>query len=188
MAKATTSAPVSRAICTTHGAAPEPVPPPSPGTNKNHSRALHRFAQFVGGFLRRVIAQLGSPPAPSPRVIVTTELDFACRDRTGERLHVGVDRDHFGMLHPVEHDAVERVRAGASDADDFDREIVFLFFRQAVVAAELDHGFELSLGGPDCLDRIGAGGGFIAFPEKISRRAGRSDSAAADRLAPPART
>jgi hypothetical protein len=33
-----------------HGAAPEPVPPPSSCTDENHSRALHRFAQFVGGF------------------------------------------------------------------------------------------------------------------------------------------
>jgi hypothetical protein len=56
-------------------------------------------------------------------------------------LYVGVDRNHFGMLHPVKHDAVERVRASASDPDDFDREIVFLFFRKAVIAAELDHGF-----------------------------------------------
>ena len=113
--------------------------------DKNHSRALHRFAQFVGGFLRRVIAQIRVAAGAQAPGDFTTDLHLACCDRAGERLHVGVDRNHFGMLHPVKHDAVERVRAGASHPDDFDREIVFLFFRQAVVAAELDHGFELSL-------------------------------------------
>src|SRR4029450_4380695 len=97
---------------------------------------------------------------------LTADLDLLRCDRTGERLHVGVDRNHFGMLHPIEHDAVERVRAGASDPDDFDREIVFLFFRQAVVAAELDHGFELSLGGPDFLGRSGAEGGGYTLSRK----------------------
>ena len=70
---------------------------------------------------------------------VAAELHFVRRDRAGERLHIGVDRDEIGLVHAIEHDAVERVRAGAADADDFDREIVFVLFRQAVVAAELDH-------------------------------------------------
>ena len=104
---------------------------------------MQGFAQFVGRFVRRVEAQLGIAAGAEPARGFAADLHLPGRDRAGERLHVGVDRDHFGVLHAVEHDAVERVRAGASHADDFDREIVFLFFRQAVVAAELDHGLVL---------------------------------------------
>ena len=131
------------------------------GANENHSRALHALRAFRRRILRRVVAQLGIAAGAEPARDCPTDLHLVRRDRAGERLHVGVDRDHFGLLHPVEHDAVERVRAGASDADDLDRN-VFLFFRQAVVAAELDHGcssgFQLGimkrLRSLDCLDLI----------------------------------
>ena len=139
MAKATTSAPLSRAICATHGRRARTGAAAESGADKNHPRALQRLAHFVGRFVRRVVAQLGIAAGAESARDGPADLHFVCGDRAGERLHVGVDRDHFGVLHAVEHDAVERIRAGASDADDFDRESSSCLFRQAVIAAELDH-------------------------------------------------
>jgi len=60
-------------------------------------------------------------------------------------LHIGVDRNEIAFFDSVEHDAIERVRAGATDAHDFDRDNLFFAFRQCVVVAELNHFVTLSI-------------------------------------------
>ena len=61
------------------------------------------------------------------------------RDRAGEGLHVGVDRDEIGLVEAIEHDPVEHIRAGVADSDDLDGDFFFGLFRQAVIAAKLNH-------------------------------------------------
>jgi hypothetical protein len=60
-------------------------------------------------------------------------------DRTGERLHIGVDRDEIGFFHSIEDDAIERIRARAADANDLNRDDFLFAFRQRVIVAKLDH-------------------------------------------------
>ena len=101
--------------------------------------SVKRLANFIGRFVGGVVAQFGIAAGAEPARDGAAELHFVRRDGTGERLHVGVDRDEIGFVQSVEHDAIERIRAGAADADDFDRNDFLFAFRQAVVAVELDH-------------------------------------------------
>src|SRR5213082_3153987 len=108
-----TSAAISRAICAITGAAPEPVPPPNPVQMK----------------IRRASASSKAARKGTP------QLHFDRRDGAGERLDVGVGGNEIGLVHSVEHDAIECVRAGASDRDHLDRNDLVLPFRQTVVSA-----------------------------------------------------
>ena len=67
----TVSAPSSRAMRATTGAAPEPVPPPMPAATKTMSdpSSAARISSFDSSAAAR--ATEASPPAPSPRVLLS---------------------------------------------------------------------------------------------------------------------
>jgi len=109
------------------------------GANKNHPRVRQGLPDFIGGFVSGVVADLGIAAGAEAARHRSPELDFVSRDRAGERLHVGVDRDEIGFVEAVEHDPVEHIRAGVADSDDLDGNFFFCLFRQAVIAAELNH-------------------------------------------------
>ncbi len=113
--------------------------------DKNHARIDKCLADFVGRFHRRLITKFGIAARAEAARDQAAELHFARRHRTGERLHFGIDRNEIAFFHSVEHDAIERVRAGATDAHDFDWDNFFFPFRQGVVVAELNHFVTLSI-------------------------------------------
>ena len=86
-----------------------------------------------------MIAELGIAASAEPVRARAAELDFSRRDRARQRLHIGVDRDQIAFVHAVEQHAIERIRSGAADANDFDGNWFLLPFRQTVIFTELDH-------------------------------------------------
>ncbi len=65
------SAPLSLAIWATTGAAPEPVPPPSPAVMKTMSESTRACPIFSESSSAARCPIAASPPAPSPRVILS---------------------------------------------------------------------------------------------------------------------
>ena len=65
------SAPPSLAICATTGAAPDPVPPPSPAVMKTMSESASAWAIFSESSSAERCPIDESPPAPSPRVTLS---------------------------------------------------------------------------------------------------------------------
>ena len=65
------SAPLSLAIWATTGAAPEPVPPPSPAVMKTMSESTSAWPIFSESSSAARWPMLASPPAPRPRVILS---------------------------------------------------------------------------------------------------------------------
>ena len=144
--------------------------------DKDHARIRQRLPDFIRRLRGRVVAELRIAAGAESTRDGSPELNFVRRHRAGERLHVGVDRDEIGLVHAIEHDAIEDIRAGAADADHFDRDDIFLFaFGQAVVATKLDH-------------KVTPGRVLIAFREEFSERSGGSRRAGGDRSARPGRT
>ena len=114
----TVSAPISRAIRATIGAAPVPVPPPAPAVMKIMSQPLSSA----------LILSYSSIAAGAAEVRVRARAE-AARDagadvqrdvggRLLQRLQVGVDRDELDALDLGLDHAVDGVDAGAADADD----------------------------------------------------------------------
>ena len=108
-------------------------------TDKNQARIDQRLADFIGRFHRRLVTKLRIAARTEAARDRTAKLHFARRHRTGERLDIGIDGNEIALFYSVEHDAIKRVRAGAADAYDFDRDNFFFAFRQCVVVAELNH-------------------------------------------------
>ena len=116
----TVSAPSSRAMRATTGAAPVPVPPPSPAATNTRSEP-RRASRIVGV---RLLGGLAADLRIGARAETLGEhrADVDLHGGVGERelLRVGVDREELdaadaGLDHPV-----DRVDAGATDADDAD--------------------------------------------------------------------
>src|SRR2546421_10199576 len=91
-----------------------------PRANENHSRAGDGLTNLVRRFNRCLVTKLGIAAGSESARASASELNFSRRDGAGERLDVGIDRDEIVLIHAVEQNAVERVRAGAADAHDFD--------------------------------------------------------------------
>ena len=114
----TVSAPSSRAICATIGAAPVPVPPPAPAAMNTMSepRSIALIWSYSSWAARR--PRSGSEPEPEPAGDRIADVQRLVRGRLLKRLQVGVDRQELdpldlGLDHPV-----DGVDAGATDADD----------------------------------------------------------------------
>src|ERR1044072_6697888 len=50
--------------------------------------------------------------APEPARDGAPARDLVRRHGTGDRLHIGVDRDQVGLVQAIEHNPVEHIRAG----------------------------------------------------------------------------
>ena len=103
--------------------------------NKNHSRIGKRLADFVGRFRRRLITQVRIAAGAEATADRATKLHLMRSNRSGERLHIGIDRDEIGFFHSIKDNAIERIRACAPDANDFNRDHFFFAFRQCVIVA-----------------------------------------------------
>ena len=117
----TVSAPSSRAIWATTGAAPVPVPPPAPAAMNTMSAprsiALIWSCCLVGG----AAAKLGIGARPEPARDAVPDVERLVRGRLLKRLQVGVDRQELdpfdlGLDHPV--DGVDAATADANDPQD----------------------------------------------------------------------
>ena len=112
----TVSAPTSRAMRATTGAAPVPVPPPAPAVMKIMSAPLSRLLTSSYCSMADCRPSCGSEPEPSPRV---EPLPMCTRGRRAgplERLEVGVQRDELHALDLGLDHAVDGVHAGAAHA------------------------------------------------------------------------
>ena len=115
----TVSAPTSRAIRATTGAAPVPVPPPAPAAMKIMSEPLeHRLDAVVLLASRPGGRGRGPSRSPGPRVIDVADVQRLVGGRLLQRLQVGVDRDELDARDLGLDHAVDGVDAGAADADD----------------------------------------------------------------------
>src|SRR6185312_16391086 len=101
----TVSAPVSRAIWATTGAAPVPVPPPMPQVTNTMS-ALNRHGHFVPVLLDGLAADLGPGAGTEPAGELAPDLDLDVRFRDRQRLRIGVDRDELDAAELVLDHAV----------------------------------------------------------------------------------
>ena len=113
----TVSAPSSRAIWATTGAAPVPVPPPAPAAMKTMSEP--RSSALMRSYSSRAAwrPRSGFEPEPSPRVTRVADVQGLVGRRLLQRLQVGVDRDELDALDLGLDHAVDGVDAGAADAD-----------------------------------------------------------------------
>ena len=120
----TVSAPTSRAMRATTGAAPVPVPPPAPAVMKTMSLPLSTrlIASCSANAARAAQLGVGAGAEAAGHPAADVELDVS--GALLERLHVGVDRDELDAAHAGLDHAVDGVDAGASDADDADDGIV----------------------------------------------------------------
>ena len=109
------------------------------GDKKHEVAILHDRGNLFAIGLGRHATDLGIAARAESARHAATKLHLRGRDRTGKRLDIGVEGNKVAFVHPIEHDAIERVDAGAADADDFDWDKFVLAFRKAVVVTELDH-------------------------------------------------
>ena len=119
------SAPMLRASSAMIGAAPVPVPPPSPAVMNTMSAPLMHLFDLVAVRLGGVAADLGiaARAEAAGEVAADVELDVGVAHQ--QRLRVGVDGDELDPLQPGVDHAVDGVDAAAADADHLDdREIV----------------------------------------------------------------
>ena len=113
----TVSAPSSRAIRATTGAAPVPGAAALAGGDEHHVRALEQRLDAVVVLHRGVVAEVGIRPGPEPARDVGAELQrHVCVGRV-QRLRVGVERDELDAGHLGLDHAVDGVDAGPADAD-----------------------------------------------------------------------
>ena len=115
-----------------------------PDAEEDERGVLDCRADVVHAFLRRLVAQLGIAAGAEPARGGAPDLHLLRRDGAGEGLGVGVDGDELRAGQPIEHDAVERVCARASDSEDFDAEDAGLELLE--LAGDFDHGVGCGVG------------------------------------------
>ena len=76
----TVSAPISRAIRATTGAAPVPVPPPEPAATKTMSDPFSRLLMRSSSSIAAAWPTFGSDPEPRPRVISAPMCSVTCAE------------------------------------------------------------------------------------------------------------
>ena len=114
----TVSAPSSRAMRATIGAAPVPVPPPAPGGDEDHVRALEQRLDAVVLLHRRLAPEIGVRAGAQPAGDLRADVQGDVGRRLLQRLQVGVDGDELDALDLGLDHAVDGVDAGPADADD----------------------------------------------------------------------
>ena len=117
---ATVSAPSSLARLAMTGAAPVPVPPPSPVVDEDHVGAVERLEDLLGVLERRRSADVRVGAGAQSFRELGSDLQLDVRSVVLERLHVGVRDDELDALEAGARHAVHGVAAPAADADDLD--------------------------------------------------------------------
>jgi len=114
----TVRTPCSRAARAITGAPPVPVPPPIAGGDDTHMGALELLddllQRFLGGGRGR---PRGATRRPRPWVTALPSWMRRVAERLGERLGLGVADDEFDALEIGADHVVDRIAAGAADAD-----------------------------------------------------------------------
>ena len=117
----TVSAPISfLAISAITGAAPVPVPPPSPAVTNTMSAPLSASLMSSRVSAAAPWPICGLAPAPRPFVSGGADVQLEVGVRHLQRLGVGVGRDELHAGQPGVDHPVHGVGAAAADADDFD--------------------------------------------------------------------
>ena len=90
------------------------------GGDEHHVRALERLLDLVARLGRRALTdvRVGAGAEALGELVADVELDVGVAHR--ERLGVGVAGDELDAAQPRVDHSVDRVRAAAADADDFD--------------------------------------------------------------------
>ena len=110
-----------------------------PRTDKNQTCIGQCRPNLVPRFTGRGKSEFRIAAGPETARDRTPKLNFGSRNRTCERLNIGVRRNKIGLVHPIEHHPVKHVRTGATDANDLDGDNVVFAFRQSVISIELNH-------------------------------------------------
>ena len=105
------------------------MPPPRPGGDEHHVRAVERFENFLGVFERGFAADFGIGARAESLGELRAELQLHGRLRKLQRLQVGVGGDEFDALHLGADHAVDGVRTAAAHADHFDLRAVLRLLR-----------------------------------------------------------
>ena len=90
------------------------------GGDEHHVRAGQMIANFVDHFLRCGAADVGLRTGAEPFGHLHAHLDDALGLRHGERLRVGVRHDEIDALETGADHVVDRIAAGAADAEHGD--------------------------------------------------------------------
>ena len=111
------SEPALRAISAMTGAAPVPVPPPSPAVMNTMSAPLiiSSISSRCDSAAVRPTSGIAAGAEPAGEVATDVELDVGVAHQ--QRLRVGVDGDELDALQAGVDHAVDRVDAAAADAD-----------------------------------------------------------------------
>ena len=129
---ATVSAPISSlAICAMTGAAPVPVPPPSPAVMKTMSAPCSASLISARFSSAAWTPTSGSAPAPKTLRQVHADVDLVVGVAHQQRLRVGVHRDELDALDAGLDHAVHGVGTAATHSEDLDH--------SQVVRACLEH-------------------------------------------------
>ena len=122
----TVSAPISRAIRATTGAAPVPVPPPDPAATNTMSDPFSRALDAVVVVDRRSVADLRVRARAQAARDLGADVQRDVRGALLERLQVGVDGDELDALDARLDHPVDGVHACAADADHAQHGLVHL--------------------------------------------------------------
>ena len=112
--------PISRAALAMIGAAPVPVPPPMPAVMKHMWQPLRLLDDLLDRLLGRGGADLGPGAGAEALGDAGAELQLVAGPALRQRLGVGVRDDELAALERLLDHVVDRVAAGAADADHGD--------------------------------------------------------------------
>ena len=79
------------------------------GTDKDQPGLRQSLADFIGCFLRGIESKVGIATGAESASNGPSQLHFHGCHRTGEGLRVGVGGDEIGLVHPIEHNAIQRI-------------------------------------------------------------------------------
>ncbi len=112
--------PASRAARAITGPAPVPVPPPMPAVMNTMLAAAERLHDLHEGFLGGDATDVRARSRAQASGHADAELDTALAERLLHRLRVGVGNDEIAAHQVGPDHVVDRIAAGAADADDAD--------------------------------------------------------------------
>ena len=116
----TVSAPSSRAISATIGAAPRSGTAAFAGGHEHHVRAAQRSPEGIASLLCRASPDVGVSARAQAFGDVSADVDLRRRIGALERLDIGVHGHELDLVDAGVDHAVDRVQPGAADADDAD--------------------------------------------------------------------
>ena len=117
----TVSAPTSRAIRATTGCGAGAGAAALAGGDEHHVAPAQCVLELVVALLGGAAADLGLRAGAETLRQLAADVDLRLRVRHLQLLDVGVDRDELDLRDAGVHHPVDRVQAGAADADDADQ-------------------------------------------------------------------